>query len=368
MDIPKSPGRKPRKQNKIADYLRKNIIDGVWEKGRKIPPRSALEKQFKVSSVTIQRTLTPLIKDGFLRVVPNRGTFVNEELPHILNFALVLPELFSGDSKNLYFRTLKTESQKLQKELGIKIIPYDDVLSPRLTTNAIKLIKDIRAERLAGIIFSTSVHLLKNSPILHEKDIPRVIIASTISPGMPSVKFNSLSFADLALDYMLSKGRKRIALISTSGQLDSFLEYFRKAIKKREMTFLDQWHQYTQLSAPEAAENIVHLLMGKFNSERPDGIIVSDDNLINAVCKGLKKAGTKVPKECEVVSLCNFPRSADFDIPVKFMGVDTRKLLKTAVDILQAKRDGKNVPEQTVIKACHEEDILQQQKKLPAVP
>lgn len=357
MDIPKTPGRKPRKQNKIADYLRKNIINGVWKKGEKIPPRSELENQFKVSSVTIQRTLTPLIQDGFLRVVPNRGTYVNEQLPNVLNYALAFPVLNPGDSKNLFFKTLRGESQKLQKDLGIKIIPYDNAISPILTDSGIQLIKDIRAERLAGIIFSTAVHFLKGSPILLEKDLSRVIISGG-KQKMPCVNFDSMSFIDLAQDYLLSKGRKRIALISTNGQVGSFTDYFLEGTKKRKMVFKEYWHQMAHLSGTESAENITQLLMSDANTDKPDGIVISDDNLIVHVCAGLKKAKTKVPQDCEVVSLCNFPRSMDFDFPIKFIGIDSRKMLQECIKILQAERTGGKTKNRTIIKACHEEDTL----------
>lgn len=60
----------------LAAILRERIAGGAYPRGRKIPPLTALEAEFGLSSMTVRRAVRVLSEEGLLRVVPGRGTFV----------------------------------------------------------------------------------------------------------------------------------------------------------------------------------------------------------------------------------------------------------------------------------------------------
>ena len=107
---------------------------------------------------------------------------------------LTTKDLYIVKNNSIYFKIDKIE----------KVYDTDSDVYCFETKNGIQLIKDIRGEKLAGIIFSSSVHFLKKSPILLEKDLPRVIISEG-KQKFPSVGFDSMSFIDLSLDFLNSR-------------------------------------------------------------------------------------------------------------------------------------------------------------------
>lgn len=60
----------------LAAILRGRIADGTHPPGKKIPPLTALEAEFGLSSMTVRRAVALLAAEGLLLVVPGRGTFV----------------------------------------------------------------------------------------------------------------------------------------------------------------------------------------------------------------------------------------------------------------------------------------------------
>ncbi|MFF2383717.1 GntR family transcriptional regulator [Streptomyces sp. NPDC058108] len=64
---------------RIAAEIRKLIMSGDWEPGRKVPTNEELRSQFKTSNVTIQRALQILKDEKFLEGKSGVGVFVRGE-------------------------------------------------------------------------------------------------------------------------------------------------------------------------------------------------------------------------------------------------------------------------------------------------
>ena len=80
--------RPPDKQDAIVAHLRQLIVDEELRPGDRLPPRTALETQFRVSTVTVQRAFDRLVDDGFVRVAGRSGTFVAAQPPHTHRYVL----------------------------------------------------------------------------------------------------------------------------------------------------------------------------------------------------------------------------------------------------------------------------------------
>jgi DNA-binding LacI/PurR family transcriptional regulator len=95
----------------------------------------------------------------------------------------------------------------------------------------------------------------------------------------------------------------------------------------------------------------MELLMQSGQPARPDGLIVSDDNLLTTASEGLVAAGVRVPKDLHVVALTNFPLLAPSAIPVTRIGFDIPAMLDLLVLRLEQVRRGEKPPEVTLAPA-----------------
>ena len=116
-----------------------------------------------------------------------------------------------------------------------------------------------------------------------------------------------------------------------------------KALGNKGVTY-PEWHQIASLYTPETAGHIVRLLMSKFNTERPDGLIITNDNHTPHVQNVLHEIGVKVPEELSLVSLCNFPTNITQTVPVKLIGFQILDALKQSVQMIDDIRNQKKVP------------------------
>jgi len=66
----------------IKDVVNKNIRQGQWQTGEKIPSENELVELLKVSRMTIHRALRELTSEGILNRVHGLGTFISETPRH----------------------------------------------------------------------------------------------------------------------------------------------------------------------------------------------------------------------------------------------------------------------------------------------
>src|ERR1044072_5452905 len=75
----RSGGSGPRRTDEyltVAEVMRERITTGDWKPGRKIIAQHELAKIFNVRHQTIREATAHLRQHGYLRSVPNKGTYV----------------------------------------------------------------------------------------------------------------------------------------------------------------------------------------------------------------------------------------------------------------------------------------------------
>jgi DNA-binding LacI/PurR family transcriptional regulator len=190
--------------------------------------------------------------------------------------------------------------------------------------------------------------------------LPRVIVAYKQEFGdIPSVNVDTFSFVDKALDYLVSRGRRRVAVVLGS-QPQSFHAYLAAGIAKRGLESEPYWMQSVSPHMPEAARNCAHLLMHAGQKRRPDGLIVADDNLVEHAVAGLVAAGADVAGAVEVIVHCNFPWPTPSVLPVRRLGYDVRQILSVCIECIDQQRRGELPQSITLLPALFEDEVASQ--------
>lgn len=354
-------GRPAERQDLIVQELREQIVGGQLLPGSRLPTRDEIGQRYGAGANTVQRALDRLRDDGFIHSSGRNGTHVSVEPPHLTRYAVVFPAVpTQADQWVRFWTALSNEAIRIQSQEDRKLPLYYGVDSDPNSESYQELLRDVLAHRVAGIVFTSNPYKLAGTPILDEPNIPRIgIMEPSASVPVPTIHPDAKSFFNKALDYLQERGCRKIAFINPPG-VDAFDSTLPQDITARGLTTQPFWNQTVHLALPQAARDITHLLMHANQTERPDGLIISDDNLVEYAAAGLVAAGVRVPDDLEVVAHCNFPWPTPSVVPVRRLGFDAGEVLQSAINYIDAMRRGDSVPPETKIAARFDHEVLDQ--------
>ena len=346
MSVSAKPYRKRPfvKQGIILETLRQQIISGDWKPSTQIPTREELQNRFGVARTTLQRTLDQLTRDGFVYSRGKLGTFVADNPPHLASYALIFHCTPADPAWSRFQSALANQAVQLERSRPIKVSRYYGVFESSDSEDYQKLLHDVCAHRLAGLIFTTLPGSVMRPTLEERPDMPRVAVMLP-SPDwqIPAVYPDLRSFVDRALDALLARGRRRVAVVGQSIwlKLAGLGEYFLAGVAKRKMECREYW---VQTADAHSVSSLVHLLMQSEQKARPDGLIIVDDNLVENATAGLIKAGVRVPVDVEVIAHCNFPWPVSSVLPVQRLGFDAGKVMAACLASIDCQRQAVETP------------------------
>ena len=345
----KTGGRTTSRQRMLA-RLRDQIVKGRFAPGARLPSRSELERQFGASPVTVQHVFDQLSREGFVVARRRLGTFVSDEPPHLCSFVLVFPYRDLPERPwPRFWHALAAEARKLQRP-GVRIgFSYGN--ETHVDIDAYRhLLDDVAHHRLAGLLFASKPFYLRGSPVLAQPGLPCVAIMPSVEADMPGIKAVSHGgdWLGLAIDQLLAAGRRRIAVLT----LPAMADLVASTLAARGLKIPAYWVQPVHPQSCAGARRVTHLLLAGDAVSRPDGLLITDDNLVEAATAGVADAGVKVPGRLLVGAHCNFPYPAPSAVPVVQVGYDVRKLLNVCLDNLILQRQGGAVPDVSHIMPC----------------
>ncbi len=341
------------KKSQIAEHLRARIVGGELLPGAQLPTRVELEQQFGVSTVTVQRALDFLVANEFVRVNGRRGTFVVQNPPHLSRYALVMSEHPVHEFRvwGRFALALCDEVKRLERDEDVQIAAFVGAQPHGDNEIFQKAVREVEGNRLAGLIFLNPGAYL-DTPLMQDSHVARVGVGVNMKAveGTSAINLDWATFWDRSLEFFAASGRKKLAVLATGEwEEDAFIQ---KAAQ-RGIEIKPQWVQYVHSSPSQAARRAVHLLLS--GNERPDALLVSDDNLLESATQGILDA--KATTQVEVVSHCNFPYPTPSLLPVKRLGFDLRAVLKMCLQNIDAQQRGEIVGSDTSVTACFDDEI-----------
>ena len=336
----------------VQQELRRQIVEGRFGPGDQLPKRGELEQHFNVSPLTLGRAMNRLATDGFIYAKTGQGTFVTDDPPHLTNYGVVFPH--SPGTWNNYYESLHNATLAIQRSGARKISIYLGAEDQLYHESKERLIADVLAHRLAGLFFATPPHFHVGTPLMDEPRMARVTMGEYSK--IPTIVLESL--IPRALDHLVERGRRNIAFLVGPVNINhSMVRLFHEAMESRGLQSRSCWeHSVSPGSAPWA-KNLVEMLFRSGNPDRPDALLIADDNLVPYATAGLVAAGVRAPTQVDVVAHCNFPVITPSVVPARRIGYDCRVILEHAFAVIDAQRRGEALPATSCVAACFEEDF-----------
>ena len=351
-------GRPSERQDFIVQELRGQIVRGDMSPGERLPTRDELGAAFGVSSMTIQRALDRLKGDGFVQVNGRNGTRVSPAPPHLNRYAIVFPQLPEEPGWTGYYTALTRSAERTERAGKCRLPLYHHWETEHAQSGYLSyddLYNDIKSELLAGVITTGWPLHRELQAILDDSTLPRVVLGHDDDPNISCVSFDHDSFWTKAFEHLHQRGCRRIACISTFIP-ESWRDKFEAQVANYDMITRPYWWHVAHAHAPQAAHQIAHLMLHSGQHERPDALIVADDNFVEAATTGLLAAGRSVPGDLEVVAHCNFPYPTPAFVPVRRLGYDARAVIEASVQGIEAQRRGE-APSNTLLSAIFESEL-----------
>ncbi|MBS3764614.1 MAG: GntR family transcriptional regulator, partial [Planctomycetes bacterium] len=346
-------GGKGRKQEAIKVLLRRKIVRGELRPGELLPRRVDLAEMLGTSNVTIQSVMDELIEDGFLRAVRGQGTFVADRGPHVSRYGVVVPGGECGEKRRYsqFWEAICVASRELAAatECEFPIFDTQDLSSEG------KLDRDLRNDRLAGLIFADAPHA-EGMSVFRKASLPTVaVVAESTSTEMPVVHLDMRGFMNRAVDHLADNGCQKLALLTARGSRGT-REHLHQCTQKHQIAVRPYWVLSIDPWSTEAVITFVQLLMSN-DKDRPDGIIIADDNLVPQATTGLRASGLRVAEDVQLIAYTNYPSPTTSHTPVTRLGIDAREVLKECILQIDLQRKGEPPAPATYVDPRFETEI-----------
>jgi len=347
------------KQEHVISRMREWIVNRRLKPGTRLPSRAEIGKQLDVSSLTVQQAFDRLAADGFVESFGRRGTFIADRPPHLSRCGIVFASSPDSPDWSQFWAAMlqATADRRSSDEWDMPF--FFNVNQLRSGDDYERLIDDIEQARLAGVVLTNAPHELYGTPILDDKRLARAIVTggSHYSDAV-SVYPETNTFIDRALERLAERGRRRVAFISAMRPVTQFEQYASAGVERLGMEVRPSWFQFVHPGSVEgAAGNVARLLLDRPAPERPDAIVITDDNIVEQATIGIAASGVRLPDDLDIVALCNFPTPPPSVVPVTRLGFDARAIMAVALDGVASLVAGKGGNRQVAISARFEHEL-----------
>ncbi len=346
---------KPTKAKKVTDLLRARIVARMKPESR-LSSYPELEREFGVSRGVVREAINQLKREGFIYSLDRRGMYVSDRSPHLSRFGIVFADNPSSRQWPRFYTALQNEADALARERNdLRFSFYHDIARGPGTQGYQRLAADARAHRLAGVLLAPCCHAICHNSRLIPDSVPRMYICGWPQTGhVPSASVDSRHMMDRMVQWLRANNRKRIAVLVMWGNH----EFPRRWLEQYGIPHRPSWYQVAGRDNVYAVRYIISLLMDYPVNERPDGLIIIDDNITEHAIAGLLECGIRIGEDIDVIAHCNWPWPVPSSVPIQRVGFHARHVIEAAICGIRAMRAGQRLPaNETRVPALFENEI-----------
>src|SRR5919197_1303158 len=196
----------------IAARVRREVQEGIYGPGERLPAEVHLARQLGVSRGTVRQALTALLEEGLLQTVPGRGTFVSDGTTRrsVGLIGMILPSVVRARNPELI-----DGAEEAARRAGYSLIL--GISGDERWLEAEQL-QRIAAQGASGAIVYT-VDGPMDMPVLRrmvDQGFPLVLIDRYIPDmAVDTVTMDNLGGGFLATQHLIDLGYRRVGYIGT---------------------------------------------------------------------------------------------------------------------------------------------------------
>jgi DNA-binding LacI/PurR family transcriptional regulator len=327
----------------IAARVRREVRDGVYGPGQRLPAEVELARQLGVSRGTVRHALTALLDEGLLQTVPGRGTFVNGGAPlrSIGLIGLIMPSIVRARNPELI-----DGAEEVARQAGYSLIL--GISGDERWLEADQL-QRIEAQGASGAIVYT-VDGPTDMPVLRrlvDRGFPLVLIDRYVPDlAIDSVTMDNIGGGFLATQHLIEQGYRRVGYIGTDNILTSSLVErmagYRWALGQYGLPYdadlvctdIRRFLAWPPREPDKELHNEQVLRAFLSRRDRPEAVFVCNDYAAFQVVQVAEAVGLRIPEDFALVGFDNVSYHEYFGVPLTTIDQHRHEIGTTAMTLL----------------------------------
>ncbi|MBI4027501.1 MAG: substrate-binding domain-containing protein [Verrucomicrobia bacterium] len=332
----------------IREHVRNLVVTGRIEPGARLPSTHELARIWQTHLQTVQVAFAPLVREGLLMRVNRIGTFAMRRPEKLTRVGIYYSEYIwtqriSGFQQALHFC--------LKRLLNERNIETDVWIDPRPNSEQdqswVALVKAAEQRKIQGLIV-TSV----DPPRLRWLNKLPVPIAHLSAANLPnSVHMDLCRLVELGLGQLARQGCRSVGLIAPMcpnpanpdggrNVYTEFFEHFVDVARTFNLRIKNQWMcvaQHDDELQQEPAEHFGYKKLHNLwrHADRPEGLLVPDDEVAKGVITALLELNVRVPQELKLALHKNAEVGLLCPVPATFIVFSAREVARSLFDLVQ---------------------------------
>ena len=339
---------------KISEALLRDIQNGKYTPGQKLPSEGALVQRFSTSRITVGRALRELKQRGLVVGVAGSGNFVKESGPsngsHL--FGLLIPNL--GETE--IFEPICQGMAASQSLLwGNTAGGQTD-----LEEQALQLCRQYVDRKVSGVFFAPleltpdkdQVNLRVCS-LLDAADIPVVLLDRCIMPFPHRSRYDLVGIDNrragyLATEHLLDLGCRSVAFLALKGSaptVEARIAGYREALLTRGVPLDPNRVQRVDIVSPVSIRQVLKVT-------RAHGFVCANDRLAGQFLQALQKLGHLVPQDIRVVGIDDVDYARMLPVPLTTIHQPCRAIGEMAVAAMLTRMERPGMATRDILLDC----------------
>ncbi|WP_166831726.1 GntR family transcriptional regulator [Thalassoroseus pseudoceratinae] len=335
------------KYERLKDYIVGQIESGELEPGAMLPSEHRLAEVLEIARSTVRQAMGALERDGLIRRIHGKGTFVNDQVQPRSGreqnlFALIVPETQTG-----FYPAFQCSFEDAAAGVNSQVIVCNSNNDVDKQGNTILQLID---RQVAGVAIVPTAGT--KTPAFHIRQLQQhgipVVCCSRPVEGVKT-PWLRIPFEDVgrrAGEALSRAGHSRVAFIASfrSAAAEAYEAGLRAALSQAEDTPQIQAF-YASGPSPDVSQNedevasaIEEMFLRKETS--PTAIFTSFDSLAELIYVLLAKKGLRVPEDVSLVSFGGSQRIGALACRLTSVTVDEAQLGREAITLLEQMKRG----------------------------
>jgi len=338
-------------QEKGRRHVRNLVISGQLKPGQKLPSMSELAKRWKTSLRTVHMTLSSLSREGMLTSVPRVGTYVNTPEAKLTRVGIVHRHEIFSPSRSEFIHSIHNQLKILLEAQGVEVSTWVDSRPAAQENLRWEALCTAAVERrIQAMIVPESTW--QRLEWLRKLPLPAAFFTSALLPN--SVHLDTMRFLDLSLESLASQGCRSTGFVIDMELNPESPNIERDSVASLVGHFIDRatdlglkvqkkWIRLRQKNVTyESGKAFGHRELHELwsQNERPEGLVVGSDTVMEGVIIAALELGVEVPGELKLVSAKN--KHIDFlsPFPITYIVVDEQEIAQALIDQIHSQFRG----------------------------